>query len=219
MEDNNKTPEKKAVKKEEKPIPFFDNQPSKKQKTGYQFGLLSFLSTLAICMIILTFTPAYSIIISILPPPVHSLIFSNLYQNVILQEETTKIDKPIKITPNTPLNVLGFGTGVCFSFYSSRTHEDTEYIDSERLKRSLRGQAIAEIIVIGTQDNYEYHLGEMSLSETLDKDDKELSTVCQKFGKGYGSTPKTISAIYIKPLKPFTAHQVIWSSTKHFYSN
>lgn len=220
MEDNKKqTAENETVKSEEKPIPFFGDKLSRKEKSGYRFGLLSFLSTLALLLIVLTFTPAYSLIISMLPASVHSFMFSNLYQNITLQEETTKIDKPIKITPNNPLNVLSFDTGVCFSFYSSQHSENTDYIDAERLKGSVRGKKIAEIIAIGTQDKYKYHLEKMSMNETLDKDDKSLSIVCQKFGNGYGSIPKTISEVHIRPLEPFTAHQIIWSSTKHIYSN
>ncbi|MCK5374576.1 MAG: hypothetical protein KAJ40_04775 [Alphaproteobacteria bacterium] len=191
------------------------------KKQGYQFGFFSFLGLIVVVICLLIFTPLSSGLIYITPNSVQKAILSPLYRNVFLSAEPTTFDKPFKMPIPAPgtLPVLGFDSGICFSFPSTINEPDPDYIDVKHLEAAQRNTPIAEIIAIGAQDKYEYKLESITYRELADINGKTTVIICQKFGRNYASTPKEISSLYIRPLTTFTAHKTVWNSTKHLYNN
>lgn len=204
------------------PIPFLNQkEKDKPQKQEYKFGIFSLLGFVAAIILLASLTPFYSVLMLVTPTSIQEKILWPLHRNVTLYAQSTKFDKPVKVPIPEPgtLPVLGFDTGICFSFYSTQSAPDQKYIDAERLTGAVHGKNIAEIIAIGTQGKYEYHLKSITYSETIDNDGRIMSVICQKLGRAYAPTPKNIRALYIRPLEPFVAEKAIWNSTKHLYDD
>jgi len=207
--------------KDGKPIPFLKQKEKAQQKQGFKIGVPSFLGFVAVLILLASLTPFYSILMRITPASVQKAILKPLYRNISLGTQPQNYNQPIKMPIPEPgtLPILGFDTGICFSFYSTQDNPDPNYIDAKRLKAASRGKNIAEIIAIGKQDKYEYHLESTSYRETIDKDNKIISVICQKLGRAYGSTPKNINELYIRPIEPFKAKKTVWNSVKHLYDD
>ncbi|MFP4385889.1 MAG: hypothetical protein ACLFRA_01620 [Alphaproteobacteria bacterium] len=205
------------------PIPLLKNESEEKnEKTGYRFGIVSFFTLVIGILLILTLTPAYSLLINIMPVSIQEKILSPLFRRVVLSEMPRIYDEPMKIEfPKDikTLPVLGFDTGICFSFYASIETPNPENINTKRLEGARRNKPIAEIIAIDTLNKYEYHLKSTTYKENFDSENRKMSIICQKFGREYASTPRQISALYIRPLSPFKAQKTAWISTKHLYDN
>lgn len=212
------------LNKDGKPIPFFDEAPANKQnkqKQGYKFGIFSFLTIIAAFILLASITPLYSLVIYYIPTSIQEKMLWPLFRNITIYENPHSFAEPKKISlpKQKLLPVLDFDTGICFSFLSTLTNPNPEYINEELLNRAANGKTIAEIIAIGTNDKYEYHLKSVIFKETTDNAGKTISVICQKFGRAYSSTPKKISALYIRPLKPFKAQKTVWNSIKHLYDD
>lgn len=204
-----------------KTIPFIEKKQQGKQKKTFRIGFVSVLGLFTGFLALFMFTPLPTLLIKLTPTSIKSKILSPLYRETTLSNDLTHFKKPMKLTipPPGTLPVLGFDTGICFSFYATMAAPNATYIDSKTLAATKRNQPLAEIIAIGKENGYEYHLKSTSYRESIDKKNHVFSIVCQKFGRAYASTPNAIKALYIRPLTPFTAHKTLWNTTKHFHDD
>jgi len=207
--------------KDGKPAPLYKNDEEVEQKRGFRIGVPTFLGTLVVLVLLTSFTPLYSILMRIIPDSWQGALLYPIYRSVPLSEGSQKFDEPMEIPLPAPgtLPILGFDTGICFSFYSTISKPDPSYISAEQLKAAKDGEAIAEILAIGKYDKYEYRVQSTTYTETIDKDNKIISVICQKFGRTYANTPKKIRALYLRPIQPFTAGKTVWKSIKHLYDD
>jgi len=207
--------------KDGKPAPLYKNDEEVGQTKGLRIGVPWFLGAIVVIALLTSFTPLYSILMHITPDSWQGALLSPIYRNIHLSEDTQKFDAPMEIPLPAPgtLPVLGFDTGICFSFYSTISNPDPSYISANQLKAAKAGKVIAEIIAIGMHDKYEYKVQSTTYAETIDRDNKIMSVICQKFGRAYATTPKKIKALYIRPIQPFTAEKTVWKSIKHLYDD
>lgn len=219
IEKPEKEPVPAHINQDDQPIPFFNQKKPKEPKQGYKFGIFSFLVFLIVIIVLPFLVPLYPIIMYYTPDSVQEKVLWPLFRNIPLYTEPHQFDEPEKISIPDPgtLPVLGFDTGICFSFLSSLNEPNPEYIDEERLKEASRGKKIAEIIALEEKDKYEYQLESTIFKEKTDDKGKTTTIICQKFGRSYASTPKKITSLYIRPLAPFKAEKTVWNSVKHLY--
>ncbi len=205
--------------KDGKPIPLYKDKDE--EQKGFKINFPKFIGAIVLIILVASFTPLYSILMRAIPDSLQAAVLKPLYRSVPIGSQPQEYYEPMKIPlpKSGTLPVLGFDTRVCFSFYSTIESPDPNYIKAEQLESAKKGKKIAEILAVGAQDKYEYRMEDTSYSETIDKDNKVMSIVCQKFGRAYGSTPKNIKALYIRPLEPFKAHKTVWKSIKHLYDN
>ena len=126
--------------------------------------MFSFLGLVAALILLATLTPLYSVLMLVTPAPLQEKLLWPLYRNVHLYEAPQEFSEPIKVAIPEPgtLPVLGFDTGICFSFHSTRGAPNPEYLSAKRLEDAFRGKNIAEIIAVGKLDKYEYTLGSVT---------------------------------------------------------
>ncbi len=206
------------------PIPFFkkEKERQKEQETKkFRIGLPAFLGGIALLLLLATLTPFYSILMRITPASWQKAVLKPLYIDVTLGSQPQTYSEPLKmpIPESGTLPVLGFDTGICFFFYSTLHSPDPAYIGAGQMEGAKRGKPLAEIIAIGAKDKYEYKMEATSYSENIDKENNIISVICQKFGRAYGTTPESISALYIRPLENFKAAKTSWKSIKHLYDD
>ena len=156
-------------------------------------------------------SPIPSYLTSHIPESFVKSVFSDAYQDVILDENPARLKEPKKYAQPSPLPVLGRGTGICFSFASTIAAENKSAINIKRLEGSKHGEVIAEIIAVSI-DKTEYVLDNVTLNETNNK-----SVICQTFSTRDSLFPDEIEAIYVRPLKPFTPSKIIWATAKDIY--
>ncbi|PCI99998.1 MAG: hypothetical protein COB14_05465 [Alphaproteobacteria bacterium] len=148
---------------------------------------------------------------SLIPETFMKSVFSDAYQDVVLDENPERLKEPKKYEQATPLPVLGRGTGVCFSFNSTIAAENKSAIDKKRLESAKYGEIIAEIIAV-SMDKTEYILDNVTLNETENK-----SVICQTFSRQDSLYPNQVKAIYVRPLRPFTPSTITWATAKDIY--
>lgn len=148
---------------------------------------------------------------SLIPETFMKSVFSDAYQDVILDENPARLKEPKKYEQAVPLPVLGRGTGVCFSFTSTIATENKSAIDKKRLGSAKYGEIIAEIIAV-SMDKTEYILDHVTLNETENK-----SVICQTFSHQDSLYPNQVKAIYVRPLRPFTPSTITWATAKDIY--
>lgn len=170
---------------------------------------LFFLILLGLAAFFMSPIPSY--FRSLIPESFMKSVFSDAYQDVMLDENPERLKEPKKYAGTEPLPVLGHGTGVCFSFASTIATENKSAIDKKRLEGAKHGETIAEIIAIST-DKREYVLDNVTLNETKNK-----SVICQKFSVRSSLFPDGIKAVYIRPLRSFTPSTIIWATAKDIY--
>ncbi|MGH1376157.1 MAG: hypothetical protein ACRBCK_07400 [Alphaproteobacteria bacterium] len=194
------------------------NPKSKKQKKA-KFVISGYTVFIALLVFfaLFIFSPIPQFIITRIPNEIVETLFQNTIQNIILDDKEETLDQPKKYTHTKPLRMLGRNTGLCFRFSSTPQNENKKSIDAKRLKRAqMNGEAIAEIIIIGNDQN-EYKLTDVTVDISQNKQKQTFSYLCQKFGNEYSSYPDEITAIYIRPLRPFTPSQVIWTTAIDIY--
>lgn len=178
-------------------IPLTDPQnpdPAKKGR-GWKVYLFFFL---ALCLLFLSPLPAY--FVSLIPKSIIKSAIHPLYQNITLDETPGTLTAPKQYQATKPLPVLGRNTGICFTF--SATDAKTQ-------------KPIAKIIAIDT-DKTEYTLSDVSLSkrENPKDKDKNITTICQKFGTQDSLLPEAIQSVQIIPKKPLTPTKILWATRK-----
>ena len=200
-----------------------ENQKTQKVKTKRQKKELSFFKVFILVLLggfLFFLTPLPGFLVSLIPQNYISGILAPYYQETELNNEEILLDEPLKYEKDAPYAVLGRNSGVCFKFYSTRKKENLQYIDAKRLENAFHGKKIAEIIVID-KDKNQYTLDETSLTNTEEhaaqQGLKRISFVCQKIGRGSIYLPKEISAIYIRPIKPFRPVRITWVTHKDWH--
>ena len=183
-------------------------KPRVKVKRVRQIGVFTILFMVMLVVILLTFTPLYSVIIYFVPESYQQIITKKLHQNIILDIDNKAFSKPLKHIPNEPLTVLSERSGICFYFSSSEA--ENKIIDNAK-----KGEEIAEIIVIDDHKT-EYKLKFTTRNTVLD-DNYKSTVVCQIFGKDYPVPPDIVTRIYIRPIAPFTPYKTIWVTKKTIY--
>lgn len=185
-----------------------------KVKRVRKLGVFSFLFLFILIIALITLMPTYSIILTLLPEQYKHVLLKNIHQTIVLDKSGKELSEPFKYDPDEPLPVLGINTGLCFSFSSGENSAPNK----QALKKATQNQEIAEIIIIGN-NKYEYSLKTTTIEETTDSSDKNVSNICQTFGRDYPVIPKTINVIYIRPLEPFTPIKVMWATTRDIRQN
>ncbi len=204
-----------------KPMPLYKKNIDTNHKNSIVFSFPKFIGFVAVIILLSSLTPLYSILMRTIPDSWQAAMLKPLYRSIPLGSQPQEYYKPMKLPlpKSGKLPVLGFDTRICFSFRSTIENPDPNYIKTEQLKAAKKGEIIAEIIAIGAIDKYEYKMKDTSYAEITDKNNHIISVICQSFGRTYGSTPKNISALYIRPLKPFKANKTVWKSIKHLYDD
>lgn len=157
----------------------------------------------------LSSSPSY--LISLIPQTFTKSMLSGMYKDVVLDDNPARISQPQKYKKDTPLPVMGYKTGVCFSFPSTLKKENKSAIDIKRLEGAKYGKTIAEIIAIA-EDKTEYILDTVTLNSTGVE-----SIICQKLSQSNSLFPEAIEAVYIRPLRAFTPSRIIWVTTIDVY--
>lgn len=192
-----------------------------KSTTKKGLGLWKTMLMIIVALLLFFFTPLFGFLISFIPNTLVRDLISPYYQDVILDESRKQLSEPLKYDTGAPYDVLGRDSGVCFKFYSTRKNENKSQIDKYRLNRAAKGKPIAEIIITDLQKK-QYTLKETSLLEDTEYNEEKntqehFSIICQRIGRTHPILPSTITAIYIRPLAPFTPNKVIWATRKEFY--
>jgi len=203
MTEQQKMPPSKKVKGKTK-------KPKTKVKRVYKVGVFTILFMVMLVVILLTFTPLYSVVISFIPESYQQIITKKLHQNIILDIGNNEFSKPLKHIPKEPLAVLSERSGICFYFSSSEA--ENKIIDNAK-----KGEEIAEIIVIDDHKT-EYKLKFTTRSTVLD-DNYRATVICQIFGKDHPVPPDIVTRIYIRPIAPFTPYKTIWVTKKAIYTD
>jgi hypothetical protein len=168
-------------------------------------------------LILFFLTPFPGFITSLIPKDVIRTLISDYYQDTLLDNSGAALSDPVKYNANAPYPILGRESGVCMKFHSTITNENADNIDANRIQNAQYGTPIAEIIVAGERKK-QYALKEVTFSEgsetTKNNEIVYFSVICQKIGKGSTTIPKTIKAIYIRPLKQFRPTEIIWATQK-----
>ncbi len=185
-----------------------------KVKRVRKIGVLSILFLVLLTIIIVTITPVYSIALYFIPEQYKQVMLQGIHQTIILDESGTKKSEPFKYVPTEPLQVLGYKSGVCFSFFT----DDASPINKRALKKAALEKPIADIIVIGN-NRYEYSLKTTTIEDATNSNGRDISNICQIFGKDYPVVPKIIDKIYIRPLEPFTPIKAMWATTRDIRQN
>ncbi len=190
-------------------IPLKDiNPPVPKNKNRIN-GISGFILIL-IGLIVFFISPIPSYLLSLLPKSYVKVIFSGVYNEIIIDSLDAPITDPQKIITNEEFPLLGRNTGLCFSFPITLDH-DEKPIDAKVLEKTQYGEPIAEIIAI-SKDKTEYQLNNV----TSDRIDNKI-IVCQKFSRRSSIIPKDIENVYIRPITPFTPDKVVWRTMKDIY--
>lgn len=204
--------------KPKQPTPAKGKKPTAKKpkvKRVRQLGVFSILFLIILAIVIVTFTPVYSLALHLIPEKYKHVIFQDIHQTIVL-DKNKKMSEPLKYIPTEILPVLGYNSGVCFSF-TDISQPDNSSINKRALKKAEAGEKVAEIIVIGN-NKYEYSLKTTTLENTTNSKGKDVSNICQIFGKDYPVTPRTINKIFIRPLEPFAPQEVLWTTTRNIYA-
>ncbi len=191
-----------------------DKAQKPKVKRVRKLGVLSILFLVLLTILTVTLTPIYSIALYFIPEQYKQLMLKGIHQTIILDESGTKKSEPFKYVPTEPLQVLGYKSGVCFSFFTG----DTSPINKKALKKAALEQPIADIIVVGN-NRYEYSMKTTTVEDVTNSNGRDISNICQVFGKDYPVVPKIVDKIYIRPLEPFTPIKVMWATTRDIRQN
>jgi hypothetical protein len=207
--------------KDEKPIPLYKKTTDEEQKRGFRISFPIFIGGFALIVLLVTVTPLYSILMRVTPNSWQEAILKPLFRSIPLGSQPQRYSEPIKmpIPKDGTLPVLSFDTRICFSFYSTIENPDPNYISLGQMQAAKKGEIIAEIIAVGAQDKYQYRIEDTYYTEAIDKNNKIISVICQRFGRAYGTMPESIEALYIRPIKPFMANKTVWNSIKHLYDD
>ena len=193
-------------------------EPEVKIKRVRQIGVLHILLLFFLILIAVTVTPLYSILYDALPDNVKAMITQDFYRKHVLINTTKTIDEPAKYPMDSPLNVLGDNSGVCFRFPLTLEKPNPKFIDKARLEKAKRRKKIADVIVVG-KSKYEYELNTVTYAEDTTDPDNPHTTICQIFGREYGINPMVVNVIYVRPIEKFTVSEMFWASTKDYYEN
>ena len=183
----------------EKEIPLKDNKPPEKGKSGWTSFLLILIGLAAFFI-----SPLPRYMISLIPEPLIRSVFSPIVQDITLDETPGHFAEPRKYEHTEPLPVLGRDTGLCFIF---------ETLNARSIEKAKRGKPVAEIIAVN-MENKEYTLDNVTL--TKGKNDDKKFILCQKFSRNDSLIPDKITAVYIRPLSPFTPSKIVWATMKDF---
>ena len=187
-----------------------------KVKRVRQVGVFSILFLIIFLIAIVTFTPVYSIALRLIPEQYKHVIFHDIHQTIVL-DKNKKMSEPLKYVPTDTLPVLGYNSGVCFSFPDASQPGNNNSMNKIALKKAAKGEKIAEIIVIGN-NKYEYSIETTTLENTTNEEGEDISNICQIFGKDYPIIPRIINKVFIRPLAPFAPQEVLWTTTRNIYT-
>ena len=176
-----------------------DDTPPEKKKSGWTSFLLILIGLAAFFI-----SPLPGYMISLIPESFIRSVFSPVVQDITLDKTPGHFKEPRKYKHTEALPVLGRDTGLCFIF---------ETLDTRSIEKAKRGKPVAEIIAV-SMENKEYTLDNVTLTEGR-SDDKKF-VLCQKFSRNDSLIPDKITAIYIRPLTPFTPLRVVWATIKDF---
>lgn len=191
-------------------IPLKDVAPPTPKKNERIKGITSFLLIL-IGVAIFFMSPIPSYLLSFIPNSFTKMLFSGVYEEVVIDDLSFAITKPQRITNSHPFPVLGRDTGLCFSFTTQSLDNNEGNIHRKILEGTKRGKIIAEIIAV-SKGKEEYPLDKVT-SYTID--DKVI--ICQKFSKKFSIIPDEIKDIYIRPIETFIPNKVVWRTMKNVY--
>ena len=162
-------------------------------------------------------TPLPMLLTSIMPEDFTRKLMSDFYQDITIDNSSVILDEPVKYDNNAPYPVLGRESGVCFKFYSTAENQNADYIDIKRIKNAMRGDPIAEIILMDEKKK-QYIPAEIFVSEGADRQEdktyRDFTVICQKIGRSEIYIPDSVVAIYVRPLEAFRPAEIIWVTQK-----
>lgn len=183
-----------------------------KKKPKFVIGGFTVFVMLLAFLTLFIFSPLPQIFMSYVPDHMVRELFKDAIQTITLEDEQKELNEPQKYTHTTNLPVLSRNTGLCFRFNSTISNENKNAIDAKRLKSAkYNGKPIAEIIVIG-DNKKEYTLSGVTVTVEQTDNKKEVSYLCQNFDNTYSTYPEEITAVYVRPLRPFTPSAITWST-------
>lgn len=185
----------------------------KNQKQTEKKGLSAkaVVALITISLILFLVTPLPSMLVSLIPNWVAQRIIAPIYQEIILADIAFTVKEPKKYGADKPLPVISHNSGICFYLNATRSEPNKNIIDPESLDKTINRMGIAEVIAMG-ENKIEYPLPYAELNEFKTESGKTISILCQKFGKASSAIPKNVTAVYVRPYKPFTPHRVTWAT-------
>ena len=192
-------------------IPLKDVEaPSPEGKKKKINGITSFL-LIFIGVAIFFISPAPAYLLSLTPDSFIRLLFSSVYEEIIIDHISLPITEPQKIVNPEPFPVFGRNTGLCFTFSAPLPNSNKDGIDIKTLEGTKHGESIAEIIAV-SKNKTEYQLDNVT-SDIIDN----KVIICQKFSNRSSIIPDDVKDIYIRPLEPLTPNKVVWRTMKSAY--